>query len=50
MPMQISEFNLNELVPEVMAELDPVIARSKLTVTPQLSPGAAARASAIGRR
>ena len=38
MPMQISEFNLNELVPEVMAELDPVIARSKLTVTPQLSP------------
>ena len=38
MPMQLSEFNLNELVPEVMAELDPVIARSKLTVTPQLSP------------
>ena len=38
MPMQISEFNLNELVPEVMAELDPVIARSKLTVTPRLSP------------
>ena len=38
MPMQLSEFNLNELVPEVMAELDPVIGRSKLTVTPQLSP------------
>ena len=38
MPLQISEFNLNELVPEVMAELDPVIARSKLAVTPQLSP------------
>ncbi|HTM02938.1 MAG TPA: ATP-binding protein [Vicinamibacterales bacterium] len=37
MPMQITEFNLNELVPEVMAELDPVIARSKLTVTPRLS-------------
>ncbi len=37
MPMQLSEFNLNELVPEVMAELDPVIARSKLTVTPRLS-------------
>ena len=36
MPMQISEFNLNELVPEVMAELDPVIARSKLSVTPRL--------------
>ena len=38
MPMQLSEFNLNELVPEVMAELDAVIARSKLTVTPHLSP------------
>jgi len=37
MPMQISEFNLNELVPEVMAELDPVISRSKLTVTCRLS-------------
>jgi signal transduction histidine kinase len=37
MPMQLSEFNLNELVPEVMAELDAVIARSKLTVTPHLS-------------
>jgi len=36
MPMQLSEFNLNELVPEVMTELDPVIARSKLTVTPRL--------------
>src|SRR5919106_1907349 len=38
MPMQLSEFNLNELVPEVMAELDPVITRSKLSVIPQLSP------------
>jgi PAS domain S-box-containing protein len=38
MPMQLSEFNLNELVPEVMAELDPVIARSKLTVSPKLCP------------
>ena len=38
MPMQLSEFNLNELVPEVMTELDPVIARSKLTVTPTLCP------------
>jgi signal transduction histidine kinase len=37
MPMQLSEFNLNELVPEVMAELDAVIARSRLTVTPHLS-------------
>ena len=38
MPMQLSEFNLNELVPEVMTELDPVIARSKLTVSPKLCP------------
>ena len=37
MPMQISDFNLNELIPEVMTELDPVIARSKLAVTPKLS-------------
>jgi signal transduction histidine kinase len=37
MPMQLSEFNLNDLVPEVMAELDAVIARSKLAVTPKLS-------------
>ena len=37
MPMQISEFNLNELVPEVMTELDPVISRSKLMVTSRLS-------------
>ena len=38
MPMQLSEFNLNELVPEVMTELDPVISRSKLTVAPRLWP------------
>ena len=37
MPMQITEFNLNELVPEVMAELDPVISRSRLSVTPRLA-------------
>jgi signal transduction histidine kinase len=36
--MQLSEFNLHELIPEVMAELDAVIARSKLTVTPKLCP------------
>ncbi len=38
MPLQITEFDVNELVPEVMAELDPVIARSKLPVTQQLNP------------
>ena len=38
MPMQITEFNLNEIVQEVMTELDPVITRSKLAVTPRFSP------------
>jgi PAS domain S-box-containing protein len=38
MPIQLSEFNLNEIVPEVMAELDPVITRSKLSVLPKLDP------------
>jgi PAS domain S-box-containing protein len=38
MPMQVSEFNLNELVSEVMTELDPVITRSKLAVSARLSP------------
>jgi PAS domain S-box-containing protein len=38
MPMQASEFNLNELVSEVMTELDPVITRSKLAVSTKLSP------------
>jgi signal transduction histidine kinase len=38
MPIQLSEFSVNDIVPEVMAELDPVIGRSKLKVTPRLSP------------
>jgi len=38
MPMQVSEFNLNELVSEVMTELDPVITRSRLMVSARLSP------------
>jgi PAS domain S-box-containing protein len=36
MPLQISLFNVNDLIPEVMAELDAVIARSRLKVTPHL--------------
>jgi PAS domain S-box-containing protein len=40
MPIQLSEFNVNEIVPEVMAELDAVIARSKLAITPKLAPQA----------
>ena len=39
MPLQISEFDVNELVKEVMAELDPVVSRSKLNVVPGLRPG-----------
>jgi signal transduction histidine kinase len=37
MPMQITDVNLNEIVQEVMTELDPVITRSKLVVTPRLA-------------
>ncbi len=37
MPIQIAEFDLNEVVPEVMVELDPMIVRSKLAVTPRFS-------------
>jgi len=40
MPIQLSECNVNDLVPEVMAELDAVIARSRLTITPSLAPDA----------
>jgi PAS domain S-box-containing protein len=36
MPLQISQFSINELIPEVMAELEAVIARSRLAVTPRL--------------
>lgn len=38
MPMQVSEFDLNAVVPEVMAELDAVIARSAPLVVPTLAP------------
>jgi len=40
MPIQLSEFNINEIVHEVMAELEPVIARSTLSITPMLAPEA----------
>jgi signal transduction histidine kinase len=36
MPMQIGEVDLNQLVPEVMMELDPVVARSRLSVVTRL--------------
>jgi signal transduction histidine kinase len=38
MPMQITDFDVNDIVQEVMTELDPVITRSKLVVTPKLLP------------
>jgi signal transduction histidine kinase len=37
MPIQMSEFNLNELITEVITELDPMVARSKLSLTSKLS-------------
>jgi PAS domain S-box-containing protein len=36
MPLHVSEFPIPELVAEVMAELDPIILRSKLKVTTEL--------------
>ena len=42
MPLQISTFRVPELVAEVKAELEPIILRSKLTVTLDLPQGSAA--------
>ncbi|WP_239014449.1 sensor histidine kinase [Archangium violaceum] len=38
MPLHLSEFRIPELVQEVMAELDPIIARSKLVVSTSVDP------------
>jgi signal transduction histidine kinase len=38
MPLNLSDFALPELVQEVMAELDPIVARTKLSVSAALSP------------
>jgi signal transduction histidine kinase len=38
MPLQLTRFTLPELIAEVMAEMDPIIARSKLTVSSHVSP------------
>ena len=43
MPLNLTTFSIGELVDEVMAELEPIIKRSKLTVTARM------RASAAGR-
>ena len=36
MPLQLSTFNIGDLVAEVRAELEPIILRSKLTITTSL--------------
>jgi signal transduction histidine kinase len=38
MPLRLSKFDLSALVAEVMAEMEPIIARSDLAVTSQVSP------------
>jgi signal transduction histidine kinase len=38
MPLQLTRFTLPELIAEVLAEMEPIIARSKLTVSTQVSP------------
>ena len=38
MPLQLTRFTLPELIAEVVAEMEPIIARSKLTVSTQVSP------------
>ena len=37
MPLQISTFTPKQLVEEVLAEMEPIIARSKLTVSSEVS-------------
>nr|WP_242594140.1 ATP-binding protein [Corallococcus exiguus] len=39
MPLHLSDFGISELLQEVMAEMDPIIARSKLTVDTRLDEG-----------
>nr|WP_254330422.1 ATP-binding protein [Corallococcus exiguus] len=39
MPLHLSDFGIPELLQEVMAEMDPIIARSKLTVDTRLDDG-----------
>ena len=42
MPLQLSTFNIGDLVAEVRAELEPIILRSKLTITTDARKGSAA--------
>ena len=50
MPLQLSTFKIPELVDEVKSELEPIIMRSKLTVTLEHAAQACRRSRAIGRR
>ena len=50
MPLQISRFNVHDLVAEVRAELEPIIIRSKLSVTLELAPRICVRSRAIARK
>ena len=50
MPLQLSTFKLPDLVAEVKAELEPIIMRSKLTVTLHAAPRICCRSRATARR
>ena len=50
MPLQLSTFEIPELVDEVMSELEPIIKRSSLRVTREDAADAADRSRAIARR
>jgi signal transduction histidine kinase len=49
MPLQLSTFNIGDLVAEVRAELEPIILRSKLTITTALGKDACGRFDRIAR-
>ena len=50
MPLQLSTFRIPDLVAEVKAELEPIIMRSKLTVTLAAARRIWRRSRATGRR
>ena len=50
MPLQLSTFSVPELVERGEAELEPIIMRSKLTVTLEAAEGSAADHDATARR
>ena len=50
MPLNVTSFKVADLVSEVMAELEPIIRRSNLTVNARDQPHAAARSRRTVRR